>query len=139
MTEKLKILVYRSVATEIFDITLLDDLCRDAMIFNNEKNITGLLVYHDKRFFQWIEGAEDNIFLLYEKLKNDPRHQYLREVLYTDGAIRQFKAWGMKVLYSGMTSSENESLITFNYDELITGTDAQVVKKFISLAHHLSE
>lgn len=139
MTEKLKILVYRSIATDIFDINTIDELCRNAVISNGKKGITGLLVFHEKRFFQWIEGAEKDILFLYERLKKDPRHHYFHELIYTDGAQRQFTKWGMKAVYSGMNQEMSLGLDDFNYDDFITATDAQVVSKFITLAHHLSE
>jgi hypothetical protein len=139
MTQPMRVLVYKSVATDLFDSDRIDDLCHQAIIFNNSKDITGLLIYHEKIFFQWIEGAEDDIFLLYEKLKKDPRHQYLREILYTTSASRQFKSWGMKAIYSNMDISSIPGVDGFDFDELIAASDKQVINKFISLAHHLSE
>jgi hypothetical protein len=135
----MRVLVYKSVATDLFDPVRIDDLCHQAFIFNNSKGITGLLIYHEKIFFQWIEGNENDIFLLYEKLKKDPRHQYLREILYTASASRQFNGWGMKAVYSNMDTSGIPGIESFNFNELITASDKQVVNKFISLAHHLSE
>ncbi len=135
----MKVLVYKSVATDLFDPSRIDDLCKQAFIFNNSKGITGLLIYHEKIFFQWIEGSENDIFLLYEKLKKDPRHQYLREILYTASASRQFNGWGMKAVYSNMDISGIPGMEGFNFNELITASDKQVVNRFISLAHHLSE
>jgi Sensors of blue-light using FAD len=139
MTQLMRVLVYKSVATDLFDLDRIDDLCHQAIIFNNSKDITGLLIYHEKIFFQWIEGAEDDIFLLYEKLKKDPRHHYLREILYTTSASRQFKSWGMKAIYSNMSISSIPGVDGFDFDELIAASDKQVINKFISLAHHLSE
>lgn len=139
MIQPMRVLVYKSVATDLFDSDRIDDLCRQAIIFNNSKGITGLLIYHEKIFFQWIEGAEDDIFLLYEKLKRDPRHQYLREILYTPSASRQFNEWGMKAIYSNMEMSGIPGIGDFDFNELITASDKQVISKFISLAHHLSE
>jgi hypothetical protein len=139
MSHPMKVLVYKSVATDLFDPGRIDDLCQQAFIFNNSKGITGLLIYHEKIFFQWIEGSENDIFLLYEKLKKDPRHQYLREILYTDSASRQFNGWGMKAVYSNMDMSGIPGIEVFNFNELITASDKQIVNKFISLAHHLSE
>ena len=139
MTQLMRVLVYKSVATDLFDSDRIDDLCHQAIIFNNSKDITGLLIYHEKIFFQWIEGAEDDIFLLYEKLKKDPRHHYLREILYTTSASRQFKSWGMKAIYSNMNISSIPGVDGFDFDELIAASDKQVINKFISLAHHLSE
>jgi hypothetical protein len=139
MSNPVRVLLYKSVATDLFDPFSIDDLCRQALAFNNSRAITGLLIYHQKIFFQWIEGSENDIFLLYEKLKRDQRHQYLREILFTTSAIRQFNSWGMKAIYRDMDHSIISKIAEFDFNELITASDKQVVNKFISLAHHLSE
>jgi hypothetical protein len=139
MAHQLRVLVYKSVATALFEPNSIDDLSRQALILNGSRGITGLLIYHKNIFFQWIEGDEDDIFMLYEKLKKDPRHQYLREILYTASASRQFNAWGMKAVYSNMDTSSLPEMGGFDFDELLTASDKQIVNKFISLAHHLSE
>jgi hypothetical protein len=51
MTHPMRVLVYKSVATDFFDLGRIDDLCRQASIFNYSKGITGLLIFHEKIFF----------------------------------------------------------------------------------------
>lgn len=72
----------------------------DSMLFQiREKNkrlaITGLLLLIQGKFVQYIEGPEDQIDRVYEKIKTDPRHNEL--LLLDDGEIeeRQFKDWSM--------------------------------------------
>ncbi|MCM8569030.1 BLUF domain-containing protein [Gramella jeungdoensis] len=42
--------------------------------YNNEKNITGLLLFSDGNFFQVIEGEEEKVKDLFETIKHDERH-----------------------------------------------------------------
>ncbi len=43
--------------------------------FNNQNDITGLLVYSDENFFQLIEGEKDKVIQLYKKISKDTRHR----------------------------------------------------------------
>jgi class 3 adenylate cyclase len=67
---------------------------------NNRKiNITGLLVYFEKLFFQVIEGDDNEVDRLYLKIKNDPRHSDIIR-LKTEYSIdeRLFPEWSMKTI-----------------------------------------
>lgn len=72
-------------------------------IVSNENNrradITGLLVYFDKMFFQIIEGEDKVIDQLYVKIGNDPRHCDLFR-LKTEYKIeeRLFPTWSMRTI-----------------------------------------
>ena len=66
---------------------------------NKHANITGLLVYFEKLFFQVLEGDDKEVDRLYEKIGNDPRHcDILR--LKTEYGIneRLFPTWSMKMI-----------------------------------------
>jgi len=72
----------------------------DRMLFQiREKNkrlaITGLLLLIQGKFVQYIEGPEEEIDRVYDKIKIDPRHNEL--LLLDDGELqeRQFKDWSM--------------------------------------------
>lgn len=62
---------------------------------NKRLAITGLLLLIQGKFIQYIEGPEDEIEKVYDKIKSDPRHNQL--ILLDSGDIdeRQFKDWSM--------------------------------------------
>lgn len=67
---------------------------------NNTKfNITGLLVYFEKLFFQIIEGDDEEVDQLYLKIQQDPRHSDVLR-LKTEDSIskRLFPTWSMKTI-----------------------------------------
>ncbi len=67
---------------------------------NNQKdNITGVLIYFNELFFQIIEGDENKIDLLYEKIKHDNRHTDIL-CLKAEYNIseRLFPDWSMKTI-----------------------------------------
>ncbi len=93
----------------------------DNMLFQiREKNkrlaITGLLLLIQGKFVQYIEGPEEEIDRVYEKIKIDPRHNEL--LLLDDGDIneRQFKDWSMA--FKRIDDKDVESLVGFKDLEL---------------------
>ena len=58
-------------------------------------DVTGMLVYRDGNFMQAIEGEEETILRLQEKIKRDPRHDGLITLLTQRIETRQFPAWSM--------------------------------------------
>jgi hypothetical protein len=59
--------------------------------------VTGLLVFDGRRFLQIIEGAEEAIDSLVERLRRDPRHSAfeVRDERYVDE--RSFPDWTMEL------------------------------------------
>ncbi len=63
---------------------------------NNPKlDITGVLLYSNTHFLQYLEGKYNEISDLYEKIKGDTRHKNV--VLITTGPIKErtFPSWEM--------------------------------------------
>lgn len=75
---------------------------------NNQKvNITGLLVYFNKIFFQILEGSDQEVDLLFTKIKQDNRHKDIL-CLKTEYDIeeRLFPTWLMKTINLDTTADE---------------------------------
>lgn len=58
---------------ELRDHTISDIMDRTNE-FNKSHDITGILLYNERSFFQLIEGEKKIIKDLYEKITEDPRH-----------------------------------------------------------------
>ncbi|MFD2564441.1 BLUF domain-containing protein [Aquimarina rubra] len=52
----------------------VNELFEFVKLSNNSQNITGILMYSDGNFFQVLEGENDVITSLFEKIQSDPRH-----------------------------------------------------------------
>lgn len=91
----MKFLLYRSVATPTFRDESLDALVAQAQAFNTSRGISGLLVYTDRRFFQWIEGEDGDVDLLFSRIRTDGRHQYIDVLMMRPAIQRHFGSWGM--------------------------------------------
>ena len=66
---------------------------------NSRINITGILVFFEKMFFQIIEGDDEKVDQLYNKIGNDKRHHdILRLKTEYDVEQRLFPNWNMKTI-----------------------------------------
>jgi Sensors of blue-light using FAD len=87
--------VYASAATVRFDKKDLHDLLEGCRRNNAGRDITGMLLYQNKSFFQILEGPEEEVAALYEKISMDPRHDKVAKILQTQIAERSFAEWTM--------------------------------------------
>ena len=73
----------------------LADILKIARSKNQDDAITGILLYRRGHFLQVLEGPNERLSLLLEKLSRDPRHGNVKVLL--DGYVpaRAFGAWSM--------------------------------------------
>lgn len=65
--------------------------------YNNQKNnISGILISFGKHFYQVIEGPDEEVIKLYEKISADDRHFNIQELNREVTEKRQYPEWGMK-------------------------------------------
>lgn len=95
----MKRIIYISRLTNSLSIEEIEKIGIISSQNNKEVNITGLLVYFEKLFFQIIEGNDEKVDHLFSKIGKDPRHQDIIR-LKTDYGIEQrlFSAWSMKTI-----------------------------------------
>lgn len=72
------------------------DILGEARVNNREANIGGALFFAQGYFFQCIEGKERAVYSLYEKLKQDSRHNDLKISYCKHVKRRRFGKWSMK-------------------------------------------
>ncbi|MFD1001036.1 BLUF domain-containing protein [Ohtaekwangia kribbensis] len=91
---------------------------------NGPLDITGVLLYSDTRFIQYVEGKSTALTSLYDKIKKDARHEKVVMISYNPITDRIFPSWQMGSLK--MTSDD----ISFITD--ITSQDKDVFQKIIT-------
>jgi len=66
---------------------------------NKQINVTGMLVFFEKIFYQIIEGDDKKIDQLFAKIAKDPRHHDIVR-LKTEYGVKErlFPTWGMKMI-----------------------------------------
>lgn len=83
-------LIYASTATRSFTEDDLRTLAERARERNKEDDITGVLVHRNGSFLHVVEGAEDDVRALYERVCDDGRHQWVTLLKATTVEERDF-------------------------------------------------
>lgn len=97
---------------------------------NAAAGITGLLLYDGKRFLQVLEGDDREVGLVFERIRDDPRHHAI--VILSRRAIetREFGAWAMAYQRPGVDAAATIARVA----ELSAGAAPAVQGTFMGLA-----
>ena len=74
-------LLYVSQLAPGFDFAVVKEIVDVARQRNRELHITGALLFDGERFCQLLEGAQDDVRALMQRIARDPRHIDVRVVL----------------------------------------------------------
>lgn len=88
-------LLYASSAPRKFGDTELADLLALSRRNNEAAGISGMLLYADGNFIQYIEGPAEKVKGLYGRIALDPRHRNLAVLVEGDTDRRRFPDWSM--------------------------------------------
>ena len=90
-------LVYRSRAVAHLDPPALQMLAAVSQARNSREHITGLMLFDDSRFYQWLEGPPDSVERVMSSIRNDRRHTDIEVLSVEPSEARRFGDWSMKL------------------------------------------
>lgn len=90
-------IIYRSHISEHFPVNELEEMVSVANAKNGEADVTGILLFNGVHFFQLLEGPEENVFNIYQRICDDPRHYNVVEVFCDFAPYRRFGQVGMEL------------------------------------------
>jgi len=91
--------VYCSRASESVDAAVVDQIIASSLRNNPAWGITGMLVFGDGIFFQWLEGPRESILRLMALLRSDSRHgQIIMLSEVEESRERLFPQWDMELV-----------------------------------------
>ena len=105
-------LVYVSSATRPLSPAELVALLEGARDYNARAGITGMLLYKAGNFMQAIEGDDDAVHTLYDKIQKDPRHKAIFTLQRRQVEERQFPQWSMG--FQDLLDPEVKALPAYN-------------------------
>jgi len=126
-------LIYASTAVQNFSEDELLSLLGKARARNQERNITGLLLYSPGEaadqgtFVQFLEGARADVQALYVRIIRDPRHRECTLLKEGTNFDRRFAEWTMG--FRDLGSVKPEDIPGFNPIYLRHWTLKQVLKE----------
>lgn len=127
-------LTYLSQPVKPFTDEDFDDIESKSIAANNARDVTGLLIVHDDRILQILEGREAAVRELYAKIEADRRHTITKLVSTVEDEERLLLTWSMVVrkmtgipeeisaqyiqLYDELLQAEGETEITIDHIDL---------------------
>jgi hypothetical protein len=95
---KLSQLVYVSDATVPMTADAVESIVKRCRHNNEERNITGLLIYSAGHFIQLLEGHQPVLANLFARISKDTRHHNVEQLHFAPAAERLFPKWRMGLL-----------------------------------------
>lgn len=95
---KYKQLIYASKRTELFSKDTIKSTFLAAQERNNERGISGFVVYSNNCFLQIIEGSEESINTLYNNIVSDSRHTNILLLGFKQLSHRDFEKWNLGLI-----------------------------------------
>jgi hypothetical protein len=119
-------LIYFSERPPESTLSVIEIICENAFKRNRADDVTGLLVYSDTTFLQFIEGAEDAVRNCYARIERDNRHvsplviweHFSEERIFPDGAAMRIEAGSNERFASMLALSDLESKRDQGWEQL---------------------
>ena len=86
----LRCIVYLSVATKPITDAEMEALLVSARKFNAAQNVTGILLHLDGNFVQYIEGTEDALHKVYQRITRSSKHKDIVQKINESIPVRNF-------------------------------------------------
>jgi hypothetical protein len=120
-------IVYVSTSARPLSIAELRHIQERAQSRNRKENVTGVLLYSEGTFMQYLEGPAPGLCGVYEVIKADPKHYGIVDLVREPIAQREFSDWSMafRVIDAFGQSLEAEQ-------------DAQLAQRLAIPVNHLS-
>ena len=106
-------LIYISDTPNTLDQSTIFEILNSSHAKNKLNDLTGHLYYDGNSFLQIIEGEENAVRSLYEKIKIDPRHTNVETLYENEINERAFEGWEM-AFKELETSTVQNSMVMFN-------------------------
>ena len=88
-------IVYVSFSNEELSEKDLETLLQEIRSKNEQQQVTGLLLYNDGSFIQVIEGSQQTIRDLFNRIRGDERHTNVVKLLEEPIKTRALSDWSM--------------------------------------------
>lgn len=91
----MKYLVYISTAYKLLNQDELLDILTISRKNNQQRDLTGILLYGEGTFIQVLEGEEETLKQTYKDIEADDRHKNVIKMTEGESEERNFKNWAM--------------------------------------------
>jgi len=92
---ELHAIAYLSITSHNLFQDEIDHLLTSSREFNEQNEITGVLLCNSSLFYQYFEGSPEKVEILFERIKKDNRHKIMIEVFNQSIDYRVCTKWTM--------------------------------------------
>lgn len=132
-------LTYLSKPVKPFTDADFDDIETKSVNANHARDVTGLLIVHDDRILQMLEGREHAVRELYAKIEADSRHTITKLVSEVEDEERLLLTWNMVVRRMTGIPADVSNQYEQVYDELLqTRTNTELTIDHVDLFKTIS-
>ena len=128
-------IVYVSTAARVLTLGELRHLQERAQVRNGREQVTGILLFSEGTFMQYLEGPAAGLARVYEFIKADPHHYGIVDLVREPIARREFSDWAMAFRVVGAMgqsseASQDEALMhsLLSTDEPVSAARQQLLK-----------
>lgn len=132
-------ITYLSRPAEGLRHTDLDTILAQARRGNSSLGITGLLVFTGDIFFQVLEGQQNDVERVFDKVFMDPRHRQIRVLQRGNCAARRFKKWSMGFRQLNEADAETEAFFALSRTAFEARIPSDAAEKFINILQGFSD
>ncbi|EHR70686.1 sensor of blue-light using FAD [Burkholderiales bacterium JOSHI_001] len=139
MTDLVAVAYVSSAAHPFFEDEL-ERLLVGARQANESEGITGVLLYDDGTFFQYIEGPAEGIDRIYKRIKASHEHHGLIQLFNRKVHERNFQDWSMgftkapKSMLLSLSQASWEEMVSTHKGKLNVGSGIKLLLEFWSKA-----
>ncbi len=90
-------IIYRSHISADVPVKILPGMVEKASLLNASHQITGILLFNGTHFFQILEGPEEGVMTIYNRICADRRHHNVVELMRDYSPYRRFGNSGMEL------------------------------------------
>lgn len=105
-TIRLYEVIYVSTLAPDAPLSVVAAIARKARPANQEKDISGMLIFDGMRFCQQLEGSQKPVLALLERIRHDARHVNVEILHHGPLAERRFKQFSL-----GYTSADSDDAL----------------------------
>jgi GTP-binding protein EngB required for normal cell division len=91
--------------------TDLEDIVQVSKLKNKVSEITGVLFYDNRQYFQLIEGEYEVLLQLMDKIRQDARHRDINMIIDQAVEKREFSSWNMDYFNISKSRQMNEDML----------------------------
>jgi hypothetical protein len=115
----LSTLAYRSQSVSPMSDAELQLLLQKAQARNHAEGLTGLLIYDQGRFFQWLEGPSASLARVWNSIRSDPRHTQIEVLGNQSTSVRVFDHLDLKLEIRGLPAEPAALVLARDETELV--------------------